>query len=579
MAKESVPSPGELEKELNQYLSKKYGDRVKLSTPMAFPDTDEMHGGQEDKPPGKDTADRPTIKFTMKPIELEAYLNDYAIGQDSAKEILATKICTHFNRISRRDRSPGIGNVKNNILMIGPTGVGKTFLIKLIAQKIGVPFVKGDATKFSETGYVGGDVEDLVRDLVRESGGDIERAQYGIIHIDEIDKIAGSRNSWGLDVSRTGVQRALLKPMEETEVDLKVPHDIVAQMEALEQFRRTGKRERSLINTRNILFIMSGAFNDIDDIIEKRLNRQGLGFGAALRTANAREHLLREVKAEDLQSYGFESEFIGRLPVVAVFDPLSADDLYQILKSPASSVVMSKKKDFLGYGIDLRFDDEALRIIAEAAFSEKTGARGLISALERVLLKFEKALPSGGLKRLVVSPEMAAEPGAAFARIMAGDGLEQMDRCHAELVARDELALKTRMLARRESLDQQCLFLLGETFIDTIAHIASACCMDCAAVLEEAVLVTQEARDYEQAFFRYHNMGIHFTDQALNRLIERSLVEDVDAGKLLRELFSNYQHGLKLIRERTGRRAFEIDAQAINNPQDYLNGLIKDSYR
>jgi endopeptidase Clp ATP-binding regulatory subunit ClpX len=463
--------------------------------------------------------------------------------------------------------------------MVGPTGVGKTFLIKLIAQKIGVPFVKGDATKFSETGYVGGDVEDLVRDLVREAGGDIKRAQYGIIYIDEIDKIAGSRNSWGLDVSRTGVQRALLKPMEETEVDLKVPHDIVSQMEALEQFRRTGKRERSIINTRNILFIMSGAFSDIDDIIEKRLNRQGLGFGAELRAANSREHLLREIKAEDLQSYGFESEFIGRLPVVAVFDPLSADDLYEILKCTASSVIMSKKKDFLAYGIDLRFEDEALRAIAEAAYREKTGARGLISALERVLLKFEKSLPSVGITRLVVSADMAADPDAAFDRIMAGARLDQMYARHGELTAADERDLKARLLARRESLDPQCLFLLGETFIDTIVHIASSCCMDCAAVLEEAVLVTEEVHDFEKAFSLYHGIGIRFTDQALNRLICRTLVEDADAVKLLRELFSNYQHGLKLIRERTGCAAFDIDAPAIDNPQDYLNRLIKESYR
>ena len=579
MTKESLPSPGELEKELNDYLSKKYGDRVKLLTPMSFPETDEMPGDRDDKVSKKDARDRQKIKFTMKPVELEAYLNDYAIGQGRAKEILATKICTHFNRVSRRDRSSAVGNVKNNILMVGPTGVGKTFLIKLIARKIGVPFVKGDATKFSETGYVGGDVEDLVRDLVRESGGDIERAQQGIIYIDEIDKIAGASNGWGLDVSRTGVQRALLKPMEETEVDLKAPHDIVGQMEALEQFRRTGKRERSIINTRNILFIMSGAFNGIDDIIEKRLNRQGLGFGAALRTAKGRERLLGEIKAEDLQNYGFESEFIGRLPVVAVFDPLSADDLYQILKSPASSLVMSKKKDFLAYGIDLRFEDEALRSIAEAAFFEKTGARGLISALERVLLKFEKVLPSSAMTRLVVSVEMATDPDAAFARIMAGEGLMQMGCRHAELLDRDEQALKNRILARRESLDPQCLFLLSDTFIDTIAHIASACCMDCSCVLEEAVLVAQEAHDYEQAFSRYHGISIRFTDQALNCLIERSLVGDLDAGKLLRELFSNYQHGLKLIRERTGRGSFEIEAPVIDNPQDYLNELIKQSYR
>ena len=285
-----------------------------------------------------------------------------------------------------------------------------------------------------------------------------------------------------------------------------------------------------------------------------------------------------EVKAEDLQNYGFESEFIGRLPVTAVFDPLSADDLYQILTNTASSVIMSKKKDFLAYGIDLRFEDEALRSIARSAYLEKTGARGLISALERVLMKFEKALPSSDIRRLVVSAEMAESPGTAFESVFAGQGLDGMYRRHAELAALDEQALKQRMLARRASLDQQCLFLLGEAFIDTIAHIASACCMDSSAVLEEAVLVTEEAREYEKVFTKYHGISIRFTDSAINRLIERAIVDDADAGKLLRELFSNYQHGLKLIGERTGMQAFDIDGQAIDNPQDYLNELIKESY-
>jgi ATP-dependent protease Clp ATPase subunit len=163
------------------------------------------------------------INFDLKPEELIAYLDQFVVKQDSAKAILATKICTHFNRIKRAQEGHEnsgsvsmVGHIKNNVLMIGPTGVGKTYVIKLIANKIGVPFVKGDATKFSETGYVGGDVEDLVRDLVREADDDIELAQYGIIYIDEIDKIASSRNIIGADVSRTGVQRALLKPMEET---------------------------------------------------------------------------------------------------------------------------------------------------------------------------------------------------------------------------------------------------------------------------------------------------------------------------------------------------------------------------
>ena len=185
-----------------------------------------------------------------------------------------------------------VGSIKNNVLMIGPTGVGKTYLIKLIAKKIGVPFVKGDATKFSETGYVGGDVEDLVRDLVREADDNIELAQHGIIYIDEIDKIAGSRNMIGADVSRTGVQRALLKPMEETEVDLKVPHDPISMLQEIERFRKTGNREKRSVNTKNILFIMSGAFGDLTEIIHRRMTSQNIGFGAAVRTHQDRQDIL-----------------------------------------------------------------------------------------------------------------------------------------------------------------------------------------------------------------------------------------------------------------------------------------------
>jgi ATP-dependent protease Clp ATPase subunit len=206
--------------------------------PTPKPEADD--GGQDD---GVKTEAKPEeIQFDMKPEELEAYLNQYVVRQDQAKEILATKICTHFNkiRLGEPEDEAGVGHIKNNILMIGPTGVGKTYLIKLIARKIGVPFVKGDATKFSETGYVGGDVEDLVRDLVRDADGDIVRAQFGIVYIDEIDKIAASGSAVGPDVSRTGVQRNLLKLMEETDVDMRVPHDLASQMEAMMHFQRTG---------------------------------------------------------------------------------------------------------------------------------------------------------------------------------------------------------------------------------------------------------------------------------------------------------------------------------------------------
>ena len=265
---EKIPDPKEIEKEISEFLAKKFKDNVKIVSPVVLPQELALDNAQKPFPKRK------KINFDLLPEDLISHLDRYVVKQDNAKAILATKICTHFNRIkcaeaALEDTDDMVGRIKNNVLMIGPTGVGKTYIIKLIAHKIGVPFVKGDATKFSETGYVGGDVEDLVRDLVREADDDIELAQYGIIYIDEIDKIASSRNLIGADVSRTGVQRALLKPMEETEVELKVPHDPISMIQEIERFRKTGKRDKRSVNTGNILFIMSGAFNDIVPIIQK----------------------------------------------------------------------------------------------------------------------------------------------------------------------------------------------------------------------------------------------------------------------------------------------------------------------
>ena len=296
--------------------------------------------------------------------------------------------------------------------MVGPTGVGKTYLIRLIARKIGVPFVKGDATKFSETGYVGGDVEDLVRDLVREANGDIERAQCGIIYIDEIDKIASAQGVHGPDVSRSGVQRNLLKLMEETDVDLKAPHDIASQMESVIQMQQTGKIERQKVNTCNILFIVSGAFSGLDEIIGRRLNKGTMGFRSQADPAHLNaDQLLSHVRAEDLIEYGFESEFIGRLPVIAVLHDLGSEDLLEILRNPKSSVILSKKRDFRAYDIEVEFADEALALLAERAHAEHIGARGLVSAIEKVLLNYEKKLPSVEIEHFRGRGRYGARPG------------------------------------------------------------------------------------------------------------------------------------------------------------------------
>ncbi len=393
---EKIPDPKELEKEISEFLAKKFGQNVKLVSPMVMTQQATV---DQTKEAGKS---KKKINFDLKPEELIAYLDQYIVKQDSAKAILATKICTHFNRIKRAMESENaissmVGSIKNNVLMIGPTGVGKTYIIKLIADKIGVPFVKGDATKFSETGYVGGDVEDLVRDLVREADDDIELAHYGIVYIDEIDKIASSRNLIGADVSRTGVQRALLKPMEETDIDLKVPHDPISMIQEIEQFRKTGKRDKRSVNTGSILFIMSGAFTELGPIIEKRLSKQGIGFGARIRKAEEQVDILKHVRSEDLIEFGFESEFVGRLPVRAVFDHLTEDDLYEILKNPNNPIILGKKLDFAAYDIEVKFEDRLLQTLASHAFVENTGARGLVSAVEKALLDFERKLPSAGI--------------------------------------------------------------------------------------------------------------------------------------------------------------------------------------
>ncbi|MEW5736677.1 MAG: AAA family ATPase [Thermodesulfobacteriota bacterium] len=571
---EKTPRPDQVEKDITDFLTKKYGGSVRVLGPMAMTQED---GEQEDP---KKAAPRKAIRFDLKPEELCAYLDQYIVRQDRAKAVLATKICTHYNRVAKAmaavEKPPEIaGGVKNNVLLMGPTGVGKTYLLKLIARKIGVPFVKGDATKFSETGYVGGDVEDLVRDLVREADGDVELAQYGIIYLDEVDKIAGAQNLVGIDVSRSGVQRALLKPMEETDVDLRSPNDPMSMMQEFERMRRGEKKSPSRVNTKNILFIMSGAFNDMARIVKKRLSEQGIGFSASVGSTMTDAAYLHKVRAEDLVAYGFESEFIGRLPVMAVLDELSEDDLFEILKNPNNPIVLSKKLDFAAYGIRIVFTDPALRAVARDAANHKTGARGLVSAMERALLCFEKKLPSTDIKTFTVTGAVAKDPEAELARLLENPD----DPAFAEAFSRadqEERAFFKQYLACHWDLYAS---KFGLALTETRKDLLSSRAMENPSDLE--ALAARLARDLDRVgslserFFTEHGIELILDDPARDHVLawagDQKKIEDYYPL-----LTQGFLYGCKLLGEKKNKKSFDLNATALQNPEAYLSVLIKE---
>ncbi len=526
------------------------------------------------------TRAKSAIKFDLTPEELIAWLDQYVIRQDYAKAVLATKICTHFNRIRRINSSPNlafemVGSIKNNVLMLGPTGVGKTYLVKLIAQKIGVPFVKGDATKFSETGYVGGDVEDLVRDLVREADDDIELAQYGIIYIDEIDKIAGSRGTWGADVSRTGVQRALLKPLEETEVALKVPHDPVSMFQEIERYRKTGNRDKQSINTKNILFIMSGAFSELPEIIAKRMNQQGIGFGASLKESSDPIDLLQALKTEDLIEFGFESEFVGRLPVRAIFERLEDPDLLAILKNPNNPVILGKKLDFAAYGIALKFDEAALAKIAQAAGSENTGARGLVSAVEKVLLPFERRLPSTPIRRFAVTVAAIENPAKTLEQMEADPDSQQLKDEFERLIIDERRSLKAYLEKNRTHLTAKYNLTLTPSRMDIIAALYSRSVMDVDRVMKEIRAYYDEVKKIELNFYKAHDLNVVLENDAIDFIIDTIANSDSTIDEIDRRFDADFDLGLKLLAEKTGKNRFFITKQALINPDQYFTDLFK----
>ncbi|MCJ7615927.1 MAG: AAA family ATPase [Desulfobacterales bacterium] len=575
---EKIPGPREIEKEIGEFLSKRFGDSVKVVSPIILPQ--EAPLDKIETPPKKERE----VNFDLKPEDLVSYLDQYIVKQDEAKAILATKICTHFNRIKYVNASPEktseiLGGIKNNILMMGPTGVGKTYMIRLIAKKIGVPFVKGDATKFSETGYVGGDVEDLIRDLVREANDDIKLAQHGIVYIDELDKIAASRNIIGADVSRTGVQRALLKPMEETDVDLKVPHDPISMIQEIERFRKTGKKEKRSVNTKNILFIMSGAFSDITEIIKKRLKDRSIGFGAKIISAQEEVDILKHVKAEDLIEYGFETEFVGRLPVKAVFDNLTEDDLYEILKNPNNPIILGKKLDFAAYDIDVKFEDKVLRVLAKSAFEENTGARGLVSAIEKALILFENKLPSTSIKKFPAIASEIENQKEYLKKLLSVSNKKEIEETFERLEIEEKKHVIEYVTANKNNLSNKYNLTLTPSRIDVVASYYCKNIMDIGNVIKNIKSYYDDIKKIELYFFKNSNINIVLEENAIDFIIEQLINFDIKLDNLYKKLTNEFEYGLKLVREKTGKNRFFITKEALLSPEPFISQLIKDELK